>query len=388
MNFPQDHDARLLRGGGTAAALIQNKETISSSFVERMQGMLGANSQQSRPMTIDTLPEFLTEIAIALSPAYSHESETNIAVQHGVVRAKLSNYSLTSLIKEYQILREILSETLGALATPPSPPEWRTVHRCIDLAIAEAAAAFVQVHELLREQFTATLTHDLRGPLEAINNYLELIRRAGDRIEQRSHFVARAMQNVERINLMIEDVLDASRAGAGERMSIRPRSCDLAAELRELVDEFTLREGERFVFESPAELLGYCDCERVRQALQNLLSNAMKYGSTEGPITVRILPVASRVHISVHNFGDPIPPEAREQLFLAYKRSIAAQQSGRRGWGLGLVLVHAIAEAHGGTVLLESGADHGTTFTLDILQDARDIEISSERTQPAGPERS
>ena len=372
MNSPQDHDARLLQGGGTAAALIQKKEAISSRFVERVREMLDSGAEHSLPMILDTMPEFLTDIAIALSQN-ADDLQTNIAVQHGVIRAKLSNYSLMSLVKEYQLLREIISETLGALSTPPTPMEWRTVHRCIDLAIADAAAAFVQVHEVLREQFTATLTHDLRGPLGAIQNYLDLIRVAGDHTEQRKHFVARAAQNVERIGRMIEDVLDASRAGAGERITVRPKPCDLVAETRELVDEFKLREADRFVFESPPELHGCCDSERLRQALENLLSNAIKYGSAEGPITVRIVSVGSRVHISVHNFGDPLPSEAREQLFRAYKRSMAAEKSGQRGWGLGLVLVQAIAEAHGGTVLLESSADHGTTFTLDILQDVRGV---------------
>jgi signal transduction histidine kinase len=373
MNLPQDHDLRLLQGGGTAAALIRSKDAISSSFVERVRGTLGSGAQQSLPMMIDTLPEFLTGIGIALSPTYSHELATNIAVQHGVLRAQLSNYSLMSLVKEYQILREILDELLSSLVTPPSPPEWRIIHRCIDLAIAEAAAAFVQVHEAHREQFTATLTHDLRGPLGAIQSYLDLIRRAGDRVEQRHYFVERATQNVERIGRLIEDVLDASRADAREPMALRPRSCDLVAELRELVGEFTLQEGDRFVLDSPPTLDCYCDSERVRQALQNLLSNAIKHGSAAGLITIRIVAVASRVHISVHNLGDPIPAEAKEQLFRAYKRSVAAQGSGRRGWGLGLVLVQAIAEAHGGSVLLESSEDQGTIFTLDILRDVRDL---------------
>jgi signal transduction histidine kinase len=382
MNSPQDYDARILQGGGTAAALIRNKAAISSSFVERVREMLDSGAEQSRPMTLDTVPEFLTDIAIALSQR-AEDLQTNIAVQHGVVRAKLSNYSLTSLVKEYQLLREIISETLGALSTPPTPTEWRIVHRCIDRAIADAAAAFVQAHEVIREQFTATLTHDLRGPLGAIQNYLDLIRVAGDDAEQRKCFVARATQNVERIGRMVEDVLDASRAGAGERIAVRAKPCDLVAETRELVDEFTLREGGRFVFESPPELHGYCDSERLRQALENLLSNAIKYGSTEGPITVRIVSVGSRVHMSVHNFGDPLPSEAREQLFRAYKRGMTAEKSGHRGWGLGLVLVEAIAEAHGGTVLLESSEDHGTTFTLDILQDVRDLDCSA--SDPKAP---
>jgi signal transduction histidine kinase len=68
-----------------------------------------------------------------------------------------------------------------------------------------------------------------------------------------------------------------------------------------------------------------------------------------------------------------LAPDEKAKLFQAYQRTPSAEQSGKKGWGLGLVLVQAIAEAHGGTVAVESNVDEGTTFTLDILQDLRDL---------------
>jgi signal transduction histidine kinase len=75
----------------------------------------------------------------------------------------------------------------------------------------------------------------------------------------------------------------------------------------------------------------------------------------------------------VHNFGDPISPEDQPTLFRPFRRTTQAERSGKAGWGLGLVQVQAIAEAHGGSVAVESDATHGTTFTLDLLRDVRDL---------------
>jgi signal transduction histidine kinase len=72
----------------------------------------------------------------------------------------------------------------------------------------------------------------------------------------------------------------------------------------------------------------------------------------------------------VHNFGDPIPPEAIPVLFKPFRRALSAEHSGKSGWGLGLVMVQAIAEAHGGSVAVES-TETGTIFTIDVLCDAR-----------------
>ena len=176
MTSPQDHDQLLLAEGGTAGALIRNKERINKEFIDRVTAALDETQGLSRPMTLNTLPIFLTSLALTLSPSHSRSSiaeSSNISLQHGTERAKMSRYSLSQLIHEYRILREILQEVLVDSAQP-SLAEWKLVHASIDAAMADSASAFVKVHEGLREQFTATLTHDFRGPLGAAQNYLEI----------------------------------------------------------------------------------------------------------------------------------------------------------------------------------------------------------------------
>ena len=78
----------------------------------------------------------------------------------------------------------------------------------------------------------------------------------------------------------------------------------------------------------------------------------------------------------MHNYCETIPQEEQQTLFQPYRRTPAAERSGKAGWGLGLVQVQAVAEAHGGVVNLESASQTGTTFTMDLLRDVRELRQS------------
>jgi signal transduction histidine kinase len=372
MDMPQDHDRRLLAAGGSPAALIRSKERILEEFVRRLRAALPAADTPPTPIIINTLPAFITRLALALSPDTEMDfaSEySNIALAHGNERAKLTNYSLSQVIHEYQILRELLIDILRTEANL-TELEWNVVHRSIDEAIAEAATSYVEVQQRFRELFTAALSHDFRGPLANAINYLDLIRRDAEPGQQ-GQFAVRALINLKRIDRMILDLLDATRSNAGARMSLRVEACEARALASDVIGELTLRIGDRFVLDAPQPVHGHWDGERLKQALNNLLENAVKYGADDQPITCRVSTTEARLFISVHNHGDPIDPDLIPVLFQPFRRTLKAEQSGKDGWGLGLVLVQSIAEAHGGSVGVESAPSQGTVFTIDILCDAR-----------------
>jgi signal transduction histidine kinase len=350
------------------------KERIVEEFSERVRASLPAAIRESRPQIVNTLPAFITRLALALTPGsgMSFASQySDIAMQHGNERAKLTDYSLAEVIREYQLLREIVVELLRG-ETALTTAEWDVVHRSIDEAMSEAAAAFVEVQSRFRELFTAALTHDFRGPLQNAINYLELIRRDADP-QQRGHFATRAVSNLRRVDQMIGVMLDVSRTNAGARLRIAPEACEADRVVREVVDDMSLRSGDRFQLEVQRPVHGHWDCDRLRQAIENLLTNAVKYGNPDTPITVRVAEANDRLFVSVHNSGDPIPEAELPHVFHPFRRSLQAERSNKDGWGLGLVIVQAIAEAHGGSVTVESRPVDGTTFTLDILRDARQV---------------
>jgi signal transduction histidine kinase len=373
MDVPQDHDEHLLAMGGSPAALIRRKENILEEFKRDLRARLPAAQEESSPVIINTLPAFVTRLALALSPdnEISFASEySNIAGAHGSERAKLTNYSLAEVIEEYRILREILVRAFRS-DTQLSPDEWDIVHGSIDEAIAESAAAFVQAHEGFRDLFMAALSHDFRGPLSNAMNYLSLIARDAEPAK-RGHFATRALHNLKQIDRMIRELLDISRANAGAQISLNLNEAEATRLASDVIADLSLRAGDRFVLEAGAPVRGWWDADRLKQALNNLLENAVKYGRDATPITCRISQVAGRMFMSVHNVGDPIPPEQIPTLFLPFRRAQSAERGSKSGWGLGLVMVQRIAEAHGGSVTVESSQSSGTVFTLDILQDARE----------------
>jgi len=219
----------------------------------------------------------------------------------------------------------------------------------------------------LREQFIATLTHDLRGPLTAIKMSAYLILRKPEEMEALNRQCGRILTNANRADQMIQDLLDASLVRAGERIPLKLETTDLRELAHETVDELITTHGDRFVVDIPDTIVGLFDRSGIRRTFENLLQNAVKYGSASDPIVLSIYSLPQdRVCIAVHNRGNPISDEAKAGLFDLFRRTDSAQKSGKRGWGLGLTLVRGMAEAHGGTVRVESSVDTGTKFILDL----------------------
>jgi K+-sensing histidine kinase KdpD len=233
---------------------------------------------------------------------------------------------------------------------------------------AEVAAQQLRLERDLREQFVSSLTHDLRTPLTAAQMSAQLISRHLEHPEKIQSYASRIVHNIRRADQMIRDLLDANQIRAGQKLPIDRNACELGEVIETTVDELTTVHGTRFSFRKPDEKLeGSWDCAALRRVIENLCGNAVKYGSAKTPITLSVRRTdPAHVRLSVHNWGTPIPPGDREQLFEYFHRSQSAQQSGAKGWGIGLVLVKGVAEAHGGTVDVESSTEQGTTFSIEL----------------------
>jgi signal transduction histidine kinase len=127
--------------------------------------------------------------------------------------------------------------------------------------------------------------------------------------------------------------------------------------------------------DSTTDLHGIWDPRAIRRAIENLCNNAIKYGARGTRVTVAVERPDVNFVITVHNYGPAIAPEQQGRLFVAFERGEARERGagGVRGWGIGLALVRAIAEAHGGRVHLESSAVNGTSFILELLPSPRGL---------------
>lgn len=215
------------------------------------------------------------------------------------------------------------------------------------------------------EELIDVLAHDLRTPITPLRGHLDLIRRIGQQTGQRDilRHVTEAEAALHRLTRLIADVLDTSRLDGG-LFTLDVEPVDLAALVRETVD--LLRTPEAIIrLRAPETLRGDADPQRLRQALENLLSNALQHSPPEAPVAVA-LETETRdeevwAGLRVRDQGPGIAPERLPTLFERFARGARSS-----GLGLGLYLAHGIAAAHGGTLTVESQVGQGTTLCLSV----------------------
>src|SRR5436190_78042 len=257
-----------------------------------------------------------------------------------------------------------------------------TLHASVDEACVKACTGYALVQAGFREQFMAILAHDLRNPLSAARAAATLILRK-PAAEELPRWAARIVENVDRCDRMLQDLLDAMHAQTGAKLELKLEESDLVEIAQHALDNLRTAHGERFVVVTTEPVRGWFGVDQMRRAIENLAINAVKYGTAGRPITVTVRQLHGRAYLLVHNEGPHIPPAQQETLFRAFQR--LSGQGEQRGWGLGLAQVRAVTEAHGGSIAVDSLPELGTTFTIDVPLDgrlARKARTGGERRSP------
>ena len=222
----------------------------------------------------------------------------------------------------------------------------------------------------LRERFVSTLAHDLRSPITTSKLNAQMLFRYPEKREQ---FLNKILNGLDRADRMIQDLLDANRIQVGKSLPVTVEMCEINSIIPEIIEELTTVHGSRFNLEMSERIEGYCSPEALRRIIENLASNAVKYGEAEKPVTISISRIGRLMRISVHNYGNPLTPEQQATIFEPFQRTKTAETGGKLGWGLGLTLVRGLAEALKGKVWVESSEEKGTIFTVELPLDARDV---------------
>lgn len=352
--------------------LARNREEVIKKWMERVRSELTSAQNLAQPVLVNTLPAYIDNLAEALSPDVTRLDAiefTNLAEEHGSERARLTVYDPDDLIREYQLFKDVLYECLEREITI-SREEHLIINRSIDAGLREAAVTFALVQSGIREQFVATLTHDLRNPISVIKMAAEIVLSDCKNEPEADTMLRRIVENAKRADRMIRDLLDATVVKTGGRLNLDLALCDIMKIMTEVADELNLAHDNRFktVGES---LQGYWCEDALRRALENLCMNAVKYGSSNTPIIIQVKATHGRMILSVHNEGPPIPTEEQESIFQAFRRAHASKKNKQAGWGIGLALARGVTESHGGSLGVDSKEGRGTTFIIDIPVDAR-----------------
>ncbi|HWL34369.1 MAG TPA: ATP-binding protein [Gaiellaceae bacterium] len=218
----------------------------------------------------------------------------------------------------------------------------------------------------LRADFVSMVSHELRSPMAAVIGSARTLQARWRELrpEQREAFLAVIADETTRLAALVGDVLDTSRIEAGT-FGYRFDDVDLAEVLRDSVAAAEIGQDEvRLSAELPAALPTVRgDAERLRQLVDNLISNAIKYSDSGGEVIVDAGADDGHVVVHVRDTGPGIRPEHHEQIFEKFGR---ATGSAKPGTGLGLFLSRSFAEAHGGSLDVSSTSGEGAVFTLRL----------------------
>lgn len=226
----------------------------------------------------------------------------------------------------------------------------------------------LQKEQGLRDRLIYTLSHDLRTPLTAAKMAGQLIKRKAGDADFTLKQSDRIINNINRADLMIQDLLDASRLKAGQLMKPDIHVTDISVLISMALEDLKTIYGDRFVFNST---YGKKICtwpEGIRRIIENLSTNAIKYGDHQQKVLINLREIDDYVEIVVRNFGKPI--ERSINLFDEFQRTSSAEKSGKKGWGIGLTIVKGVIESIGGEVRIIRHKD-GTSFQLILPKDSR-----------------
>lgn len=288
--------------------------------------------------------------------------------------------------KAWTAIAGVLRQGLLAGAQPPLELTFRTrdgraieceasVRRVSDLGGGPALYLIVahDVTELkrnlrMKDRFISTVSHELRTPLTALAGSIRLLAHLGPDSSQGRELVAIALRNSDRLQSLVNDVLDLDRMTSG-RLLLELRDADVAtmvADALRSIGPFAQELKVAISSAVPAGLLIHVDPHRFEQVLINLVSNAIKFSPEGLPVVVTGERFESRIRVTVHDRGPGIPIEHQQSVFETFVQVHSSESRHQGGSGLGLTIAKALTEQMGGSIGLDSTPGVGTRFWLEF----------------------
>ncbi|MBI3312857.1 MAG: HAMP domain-containing histidine kinase, partial [Candidatus Omnitrophica bacterium] len=223
----------------------------------------------------------------------------------------------------------------------------------------------------LKSRFIASAAHELKTPLTPIRGYVEIVLKeeVGPINPKQKEFLTYVDESAVRLQRLVKELLDISNIESG-----LARIAHTKVNLRDIVKEEVMlfkqhaeKKGMNFSLDLDPDLKSiYCDPDKIREALDNLISNAIKYTPAGGKISIFARNQGQGIQFGVQDSGIGIKKEDQERIFYPFQRIERKENENDEegGTGLGLTLVKSIVEAHGGTIQVQSEENRGTVFTL------------------------
>ena len=220
-------------------------------------------------------------------------------------------------------------------------------------------------------RFLADASHELRTPLTSIRGYAELFRRgAADRPDDLRLSMRRIEEEASHMGVLVDELLLLAHTDQNRQKILA--TVDLAELLRDAGEDARVRDPQRPIdVEATETLIVQGDADMLRQALTNIVTNALVHTPPETPVTVRLSREDNTAIIVVEDSGPGLDDETLDHAFERFWRRDSSRSRGTGGSGLGLAIVDAIARDHGGEITVENRAQGGARFTLRLPIDPR-----------------
>jgi PAS domain S-box-containing protein len=231
-------------------------------------------------------------------------------------------------------------------------------------------------NERLKSEFVSIVSHELRTPVTSIKGSLGLLASGvlKDNPEKSGEMLAIAIKNTDRLQLLINDILDVEKLDSG-KIEYHFRETDLCKLIPDVIqanesyaDKYKIQV---ITGNMPEVALVKIDPDRVFQVITNLLSNAIKFSMTNGTVTLSVHDMKDKKYrIMVNNKGNVLPLSEKKKLFSKFYQTDSTDKRAKEGSGLGLYISQKILEQHKSVMDFNSSEDEGTTFFFDLAQAA------------------
>jgi len=281
----------------------------------------------------------------------------------GLGGAALSRRSLKPLDRMASQARRISAAHLHERLPPQRTAELEELRRAFNAALEQLERSFEQLR-----RFTADASHELRTPLTALRSVGEVGLQRATTTEEARDVIGSMLEEVDRLGRLADELLTLARAEAGEA-TLQKEPVDLSQLVRDVVGHLCVLAEERrqsLEAEAPVPVVARADRTALRQAVVNLVDNAIKYSPQRSCITVATGRRSGAVFIEVRDEGPGLGEEDRRRVFERFYRVDRSRSREMGGTGLGLSLVKWTAEAHEGCIEIDTEVGRGSTFRLTL----------------------
>jgi len=355
-----------------AKFISKNNEQIISLWEKEAVKRIEAASKTDNLVLRNHLPIFLDQLAQNLMKneffGIERKFESTTSKEHGRSRASTNHYDVMQLGLEYSLLREIVfsqleKEKLLDLITA------QRITKIFEKTTLFSIQEFVSSINSMQEKVMGTIAHDIRNPLSTAFSAIDAM---DNNLIDHEEGIGMVQGNLIRAIKLLENLLDTTSIQAGGGMKFKFEKTNLDDELSLVFEEAKQIYKNKIVYKKDNDdMHGVFDTISIRRAIENLISNAIKYGGISSSIMINAKSKKKYIELSIRNKGSFIEESDRESLFDFSTRASDANSSHHKSWGVGLCLVKTVSDAHKGEVNIESHRELGTTFIMKLPRNSR-----------------